>query len=578
MSSNRAGGERTLVVLGFALLLGVQTLLGLSGVADAWTRGHNGWNGAAYQNGARNSLRWGTLFPLQYETANVPPNADQLYTHAPLALHLHCVASLWLFGDREASIRGVAAFWSVAAWVMLFAVVRRLWNGWTALLTAAIYAALPINAIYTNMANHSAGFVFWGLLAVDFYLRACEQSRRSELHYVGFLGALTMAATWDWPAYYVAGCIVAHSLATRSLSPARIAGIVGWVLVVFGGHLLLVESFAGGIDELAGTFNARRALSWKRFRTHLLVVPELMFTWPMLALSAGWLAAYGARLARGTGRRRDVLPISFLVAGLVHYLTFRWSAVIHSYWAWPLLPFVAIATATSVIAIVRVVSLWLLAVLERWLPAARARSVARSAGWVLGFVLLAPLATRDVQIVPSGRYAGGSMWFFTHARGEKEPYDSGRRELRLARYIAARTARDTGVQLHPSLKARRLEPRFDITLDRPTFRWTPRPRPTLDDGQGANGWVFVAPVDALAPADRIALARRHRYRELDGDAVVDLRSPGPDVEIWKSEPAESTFSWWLFHSPFERPVTRVRATAEESKLLAQIAEPMVDRP
>ncbi|MDH4282906.1 MAG: glycosyltransferase family 39 protein, partial [Myxococcales bacterium] len=147
MSPDRAGGRRKPFCIAFAAVLALQIFLGVWGIADQWTRGHNGWNGAAYQNAARNTLRWGVLFPLQYDTANVPPSKDELYTHAPLALHLHDVASVKLFGDSELSIRLVAAFWSVAALCMLFAVVRRLWDDAHALTASAVYVVLPINAI-----------------------------------------------------------------------------------------------------------------------------------------------------------------------------------------------------------------------------------------------------------------------------------------------------------------------------------------------------------------------------------------------------------------------------------------------
>ncbi|MFW2390102.1 MAG: glycosyltransferase family 39 protein, partial [Polyangiales bacterium] len=160
MSPDRAAQARRLLRIAFAMVLGLQVFLAVWGVADQWTRGHNGWNGAAYQNAARNTLRWDVLFPLQFETANVPPEPEELYTHAPLALHLNNVVSMSVFGDRELSIRLVAGFWSVAALCMLFAVVRRLWGDGPAILSAAIYVLLPINAIYTNMANHSAGFIF----------------------------------------------------------------------------------------------------------------------------------------------------------------------------------------------------------------------------------------------------------------------------------------------------------------------------------------------------------------------------------------------------------------------------------
>ena len=170
MAPDRVGGKRALVYAAFAVLLSCQVFLGLWGVADQWTRGHNGWNGAAYHNGARNTLRWGEVFPLQYDTANVPPKKERLYTHAPLGLHLHNVVSVRVFGDRELSIRLVAAFMSIAALCMLFAVVQRLWSDAHGLLAAAVYVALPINAIYTNMANHSAGFIFWSELAEGFGL------------------------------------------------------------------------------------------------------------------------------------------------------------------------------------------------------------------------------------------------------------------------------------------------------------------------------------------------------------------------------------------------------------------------
>ena len=148
------------------MVLALQVFLAVWGVADQWTRGHNGWNGAAYHNAARNTLRWDVLFPLQYETANVPPRRSSstrtrrspcTYTTSPACK---------LFGDREVSIRLVAGFWSIAALCMLFAVVQRLWGDGHALTASAVYVALPINAIYINMANHSAGFIFWALLSL----------------------------------------------------------------------------------------------------------------------------------------------------------------------------------------------------------------------------------------------------------------------------------------------------------------------------------------------------------------------------------------------------------------------------
>ena len=564
MGPARVGDRRRTVRVAVATVLALQVFLAVWGVADQWTRGHNGWNGAAYQNAARNTLRWDVLFPLQYETANAPPKKEQLYTHAPLALHLHNVVGVLLFGDREASVRLVAGFWSVAALCMLFAVVRRLWDDDHALAASAIYVALPINAIYTNMANHSAGFIFWALLTLFLYVRATRDGPWPTGRFVSFLAAFAICATWDWPAYYVAACIALHwtwTLARRTEGETPAGSLVqlvvfcAWVVALFAGHFVLVEALTGNLDELTGTFNARRALSWARFRTHLLVVPELMFTAPVLALCAVWVGVWGAFAARGLAKPRDLVPLAFLVAGVVHYWTFRWSAIVHSYWAWPLLPGVAIVVATSLVGA------------AKWI---RVRAGLLASLAVL--LLVVPLALRVVDLVPDGRRVGGSMWFFTPVRGSMDTYHSGRPELRLAAWLKSRTTRAAGVQLHTSLKAQRLEPRFDITLDRVTHRWVQNPRRDIPNDKGAAGWVFVATLDAFSEEERAAWAARHPYWQYGEYFALDLRNEGKDIEAWTLTPREPDLRWWLLHSAFEPPARATRAIAAEQSLRRKATE------
>jgi len=564
MSPERVGDRRRLVRIAFAVVLAAQVFLAAWGVADQWTRGHNGWNGAAYHNAARNTLRWNVLFPLQYDTANRPPDAEKLYTHAPLALHLNNVASVKLFGDRELSIRLVAGFWSVAALCMLFAVVRRLWDDGHALTASAIYVALPINAIYTNMANHSAGFIFWSLLALYLYIQASRAPPWRSPRFALFLASLAIAASWDWPAYYVAFVIALHwgwslyvsrGRGGASGSTRQLFVFCAWVLLLFVGHFVLVQWVAGNLDELRGAFNSRRALSWTRFRTHLLLVPELMFTAPILGLCLAWALFCFIRVVRGTARARDLIPVAFLFAGVVHYWTFRWSAVVHSYWAWPMLPAVAIAVTTS------------LCETGRWI---RARAGLMASFSVL--LLLVPLLTRVVQIVPTGRYVGGSMWFFTPVRGTIDEYDSGRPELRFARRVKAWTDRSTGVQLHTSLKERRLEPRFDITLDRVTHRWSQNPRAEIPNEQGATGWVFVAAVDAFTEDERAAFASTRPYRQYGDYFMLDLRREARDIEVWGLTPVQFSPRWRLLHSSFEPPMRAARVIGIEQSLDQRVAE------
>jgi hypothetical protein len=244
-----------------------------------------------------------------------------------------------------------------------------------------------------------------------------------------------------------------------------------------------------------------------------------------------------------------------VVAGLIHYWTFRWSAIVHSYWAWPMLPAVAIAVPVSLFA------------MAGWI-----RERAGAAVSLTVLVLLVPLAIRVVQIVPEGRYVGGSMWFFTPVRGAMDTYDSGRPELRLAERVKEWTDRDTGVQLHTSLKPLRLEPRFDITLDRVTHRWSQNPRVEISNDQGVSGWVFVAALDAFPEEQRAAFASRYPYRQFGDYFMVDLRKEARDIEAWGLTPIAVTPRWWLLHNAVEPPVRATRLIAAEQSLDEKVAE------
>jgi hypothetical protein len=157
-------------------------------------------------------------------------------------------------------------------------------------------------------------------------------------------------------------------------------------------------------------------------------------------------------------------------------------------------------------------------------------------------------------------------------RGATDTYDSGRPELRFAERVKEWTDRDTGVQLHTSLKALRLEPRFDITLDRVTHRWSQNPRVEIPNNRGATGWVFVATLEAFGEEQRAVFASRHPYRQFGDYFMVDLRKDARDIEAWGLTPLDVNPRWWLLHSSFEPPVRATRLIAAEQSLDEKIAE------
>lgn len=577
--------------IAFAIILSLQIFLAFLGSNEPFKRGHNGWNGGAYLLSARNSLRWNILFPLQYDTSTTAPAPDAVYTHHPLAMHLHHVASVWLFGDSEASLRVVAALFAVLAAAMLMIFVRRFWGEPHAILTGAIWVVFPINGIYLNMANHTTGCLTFSLITLYFYLRHQEErdlaadgstamsSRVAWRTYLGTLGFFVVAGFWDWPAYYLAAVMAIHWLyaivrrARRGPFPlfgadfARLAGFCVVVLATFASHFLIVHLVTGGLSELRGTFSARQDLSWSRFSEHLRVVPELMLTWPVMILSALWLVTYFVRLARGRAERRDLFPVAYAIAGTLHYFLFKWSAILHEYWAWTGTPFLAFATASMVLSL----GAFLRDAVARRMPEGRTKLAPLLAASLTG-VLLLPLAVRAIDLVPKGRRVGGSLWFVAPTRGpEIAEYHPGFPELRFAKQVRAWTDRSTGVLVHRGIERLVPEPRFYSTMDRETRHVASIPRRPTPATETIRGWVLIGRIEDFRSDELAQLAARHPYRQYDAFFMADLRTEGEAIEVWTLATEPMTAWYWFWESQFEPPKRAARAPDLEARLREQVA-------
>lgn len=582
----------------FAALVMSQAFLAFMGAGDDFVLGHNGWNSSAYLQSARNTLRWGTLFPVQYYTGRTPPTVRDGYTHHPLGMHLHNTAAVALFGDHPGTIRGVPALFAVLALIALILVVRLLYDERIALVAGAVYVLLPTNAIYLNMSNHESGFIFWTCLWALFYLRFIARrlplpsaapaaapsspARRAWLvPYALMLFCFFWAAMWDWPAYYCALVLAMHWFFVilrhhrgapnrlRAMLPdlALLGGYCFFVLALFVGHFLLVAAVVGSISELHGVFEARQVAGRAMMLNHIKVVPILMFTLPVLLVAFGWFFHRLWQSVRGRLVRRDLLALTFGVAGLLHYYIFRGTAVIHEYWGWTLVPFCAIAVAHVLVTLIDRARPWLA---ERW---PRHRRLALGLAVVVPTLLITGnLAWRFVDLVPRGRAVGGSLWFVEHTRPVLESYISSREMIRFAKEVKALTTRRTGVMIDPALpRMRGYEPRFPITLDREVLVQSLKTPPPERLGV-SDGWVYVAPRSTLYQRRLVQLALSHPVLVYDDFVMVDLRRHETEVRVFASQPVDRSLWHWYWRGPWAEAVEPVRQPDEETRLLEAIAE------
>ncbi len=596
----------------FVALVMSQTFMGFMGAGDRFVLGHNGWNSSAYLQSARNTLRWGTLFPVQYYTGRTPPTVHDGYTHHPLGMHLHNTLAVWLFGDHEGSIRAVPAFFGVLALIALMMVVRLLYDDRTALFAGLVFVLLPTNAIFTNMSNHENGFIFWTCLWGYAYVRflrarypaptadAPTPTRTPWLRWYGLmLFAFVWAAMWDWPAYYCALIFAVHWLAVllkrlraaragdaadattasgstmslvaglRALLPdiGLLAGFSLLVLGLFVGHFLLVAMVVGSLSELHGVFEARQQVGRAMILNHLKVVPLLMFTAPVLLVSFGWLGHRGWQAFKGRLARRDLIALTFGIAGLLHYYIFRGTAVIHEFWGWTLVPFTSIACAYVLSTSIDRLRAYLAG---RWQW--NRRLVLALAVALPTLAIVGNLAYRFVDLVPRGRAVGGSLWFVENTRPILEDYISTREMIRFADQVKAETTRRVGVLLDPAFeRIRGFEPRFAITLDREVVTQTLR-KPPPDALGVTEGWVYIAPPSVMSDRRIIELALVHPVLIYDGYVMVDLRRQETEVRVWKSEPCERDFWTWYWGGPWADAVLPVPQPAEEARLVKAISD------
>jgi 4-amino-4-deoxy-L-arabinose transferase-like glycosyltransferase len=573
--------KRWTMAAALAVIL-LQVVAGVHQVANVWQHGHIGYNSAAYHQAARNTLRWGELFPAQYVTGSREPGPRDLYTHAPLALHLHTVASVATVGDNRVAVRLVPLLHGVAAAVALLLVVAALY-GWTAsLLATAIYVSLPINAIYAHMSNHSTGFLLWSLLWLACYLRWIgalplpKDAEHPRLHphpmwAVGIFATGFMAMQWDWPAYYVAFAIAVHwavTLVRRHRSPSRasqgirrqwllLAGFCLFVLASFGGQFWLAASHQGGLDEIAKTFRGRSASVSQPYEKLFTRALQPFYGVPLLVLCVAWLGAWLFRLVRGRAQPRDLVPVSFAFAGITHTLLFKKTVLIHPYWPWPLNPFVAIAGATGLLFLVHVVRRG-----ARWIPGSKRVST--------------PAITALASMVVLGAFAAHHVPFSLHAfvEGRREygspgykGYDPGYLGLRFAEQLQTWTRPDTRVVVHRAIRCRI---HFKSTADRMTVcsrhRRPKQPRSSREGG----GAVFVGPVHGTKREHLVQAAASHPYRQYGLHYMVDYRQSGPDVRIWDLVAQPAPFTWRFFVNPWHGPHEVVRNHRAEARLLSEI--------
>ena len=312
--------------------------------------------GAFYGIMARNYLRysWAETHGMPVVTVGRLAGAPLVFyaDHSPLVPLL--IAPVYrVFGVGEWQTRLPTSIAMVLATGVLYVLVKRFGTERAALVAATLFAAMPM-ALYFGGQPEVLGMplVLFALLTVLAYLHFHREPKWSS--FARLVGAFTLAAISDWPAFILVPVLVAHFAATR---PRRLwpwmvglsvyAGIIFTLLYVYIA-LAANLSWRWMVPLLQGraAIGASAAFTAREWFHLVWLYNEHRHTLPLLAATGLWLILHGARMRHV---RPGATVAGLLLAwGALHVVIGRQGVYNHEWWWWPLTPGIAVASALLV--------------------------------------------------------------------------------------------------------------------------------------------------------------------------------------------------------------------------------------
>lgn len=522
-------------------------------LASPWLWGHNGYNGAAFSQAARNTLRFGELGQAQYWADPQPPPAWAIYTRHPPLLHLHIAALFTIFGQAEWVARLVPALYSILNAAMLVWMVRRWWGRTESVVALAVYVFLPVNLIYANMIDHEQASIFWLLVMLHNHLRLLDATRDGPpplRNVVGLVVATTMACQWDWPAYYIAFYMAVHATLlgirrSQGLQWRREFTVVAWfsalVLANFVGYFAWIHHRMGSFDDMLASFSMRSSTPVNVWSQQLTRLPDMLQALAMV-LAAAWTVAFFVRLGRGEARLRDFVPLAFLAAQVLHTAVFKVAGYLHVYWFYHAAPWVGIGAGLAIVWLARSLARLVVAGLR-----ARGRLRLRLSHGIAAavvVVLLAPLGVEGLDRMAWGRTGAGEP-YLAHSDID---YETGL----MGRWVHEITEPDEAVAFHHTLGFR-----VEVLwyLDRVHGFYDGPIHAGFQVGEYPAALYVVNAISTPAPVLRAMFERGYDATLLDGHMLIfDLRSASGQLEAWRLERKPPGLAWLYFVNPRHPPV------------------------
>lgn len=322
------------------------------------------WNDAWFSIIAINHNTYGFLATKFMNVYPFPADEHSFFYYINHPSLLGVLLSLWyrVLGVYEWSTRLFAVVFSLGSIVLLYLLVRRIYNENIALLSAFFMAFLPMTSYFGRMVCFEPLVLFFILTSLNGYYLWMENGRFRWvlLMFIGFiLGALT-----DWPSYFLAAVIPIHFLlVTRGhLNRYNYGYILAMPLTaafLFILSLAYAAQVNGSLDPLVNAFFLRTGSSAPDFTSSQFTMWEFTikqlklavkyFTPVCLFLSALWAYNYIKIHINNRPHSEDSYLFLLYTIGLLNVFVFKQAAWVHEYWQYYLSPAIALSSSIGLI-------------------------------------------------------------------------------------------------------------------------------------------------------------------------------------------------------------------------------------
>jgi 4-amino-4-deoxy-L-arabinose transferase-like glycosyltransferase len=268
--------------------------------------------------------------------------------HPPL-VPLVIVPFYKAFGIGAWQTRLPIALFTLAAILLLHRVLAQFATARVGLIAAAVFAATPMTLYFGGFADVvGLPLIFFVLLALDRYLHF----ERSPGYRTFAPCAIAFAAAGfcDWPAYVLAPVVVGHFFVEKPRDEWRwaIGLCVATCLIFIAVYAYITLATHSPWTWMADLFTRRSGLtgraaySWPQWITSGTRINAAYHTWPLIALTVGWIVMFALRrrAPQGTVIARLLLVWALAVAVIGS------KAFFDHEWAWSVFtPGLAVAAA-----------------------------------------------------------------------------------------------------------------------------------------------------------------------------------------------------------------------------------------